>query len=361
MYKKSVQLTMVFSMMLSFIFGGTVQAGEIIYSEDIRYNVVNKHVLEKAVDNIIVLIDTSASMAATDKKYQKTYYELEKETLSAGYSRLPDLGFNVGVYTFTPWSVVYPMQKFDAAAATEAMKQLPAKPKGRTPLLQSMDELESVLTGLSGKTAIYIFSDGGYNKLAGVKDPADKAAALAQRYDVCFMVIDYAQFPQARKMVAAMAEANPCSRVIPFDAYITQPYYGVGPLYYSKWNAEVESTSEKKVSGYKVNNILFEIDKFDLSSAAQEELNGVGKFLQTQPNAFAVLFGYTDGTGKAEYNMELSRHRAEAAAAHLMKSFNLDSRRVVANWYGAANPIASNDNTEGRAQNRRVEVAIGGM
>ena len=115
----------------------------------------------------------------------------------------------------------------------------------------------------SGKTAIYIFSDGGYNKLAGVKDPADKAAALAQKYDVCFMVIDYAQFPQARKMVAAMAEANPCSRVIPFDAYITQPYYGVGPLYYSKWNAEVESTSEKKVSGYKVNNILFEIDKFD--------------------------------------------------------------------------------------------------
>ena len=45
------------------------------------------------------------------------------------------------------------------------------------------------------------------------------------------MVIDYAQFLQARKMVAAMAEANPCSRVIPFDAYITQPYYGVGPLY----------------------------------------------------------------------------------------------------------------------------------
>jgi OmpA-OmpF porin, OOP family len=362
MYKKSAQWTMVLSMMLFFIFGRTVQAGEIIYSEDIRYNVVNKQVLEKAVDNVIVLIDTSASMAATDKKHQETYYELEKEALSAGFARLPDLGFNVGVYTFTPWSVVYPMQKFDATAATETMKQLPAEPKGTSPLMQSMDELESVLKGLSGKTAIYIFSDGGYDRVVGTaKDPADKAAALAQKYDVCFMVIDYAQVAKARKMVVAMAEANHCSRVIPFDAYITQPYYGVGPLYYSKWNAEVESISEKKVAGYKVNNLLFEIDKFDFSSAALEELNGVGKFLQTQPNAFAVLFGYTDDTGKVEYNMELSRRRAEAAAEHLMKSFNLDSRRVVANWYGAANPIASNDNPEGRAQNRRVEVSIGGM
>jgi outer membrane protein OmpA-like peptidoglycan-associated protein len=45
-----------------------------------------------------------------------------------------------------------------------------------------------------------------------------------------------------------------------------------------------------------------------------------------------------------------------------MKIFNLDSRRVVvANWHGAANPIASNDNPDGRAQNRRVEVSIGGM
>jgi len=34
---------------------------------------------------------------------------------------------------------------------------------------------------------------------------------------------------------------------------------------------------------------------------------------------------------------------------------------VVANWYGAENPIASNDTPEGRAQNRRVEVSIGGM
>jgi outer membrane protein OmpA-like peptidoglycan-associated protein len=158
-----------------------------------------------------------------------------------------------------------------------------------------------------------------------------------------------------------MARANMCSREIPFDSYVNQPYYAIGPLYYTKQGTEVVTESEKKVSGYKVNNILFETDKYDLSPAAQEELDGVGKFLTDQPQAFVALFGFTDDTGKPEYNMELSRRRAEAVADYLQKTYNLGTDRVVANWYGAENPVDSNDTAEGRAQNRRVELSIGGM
>jgi OOP family OmpA-OmpF porin len=95
--------------------------------------------------------------------------------------------------------------------------------------------------------------------------------------------------------------------------------------------------------------------------AAQEELDGVGKFLTAQPQAFVALFGYTDDTGKPEYNMELSRRRAEAVADYLQKNYNLGTDRVVANWYGEKNAIASNDTTGGQAKNRRVELSIGGM
>jgi outer membrane protein OmpA-like peptidoglycan-associated protein len=115
------------------------------------------------------------------------------------------------------------------------------------------------------------------------------------------------------------------------------------------------------VAGYKVNNILFDIDKSDLSPAAKEELDAVGKFLVANASASATLFGYTDDTGKAEYNMELSRRRAEAAADYLNQNFNLGPDRVVTLWYGAENPVASNDTEEGRAQNRRVEISIGGV
>ena len=230
----------------------------------------------------------------------------------------------------------------------------PTKQKG-------LDELEAVLKGLSGKTFVYIFSDGGYDKGTGSISPGDKTTELVKKYDVCFQVLDYAVQERDRKTVSDMARANMCSRAIPFDSYVNQPFYAIGPLYYAKQGTEVVTESEQKVAGYKAGNILFETDKYDLSSAAQEELDGVGKFLIGQPQAFVALFGFTDDTGKPEYNMELSRRRAEAAADYLEKNYNLGSDRVVANWYGAANPVASNDTTDGRAQNRRVELSIGGM
>jgi OOP family OmpA-OmpF porin len=361
MHRNSIKLTAVLSMILVLTFVGMVQAGEIIYKNDIRENVVPKEVLVKTADNVIVMVDSSASMAAENKTFKKPYYDLEKEALKTGFERLPDLGYNLGVYRFTPWEVLYPMQKFDAATAADALDKLPAEPSGKTPLLKGLDELETVLKGLSGKTFVYIFSDGGYDKGTGSISPGDKTTELAKKYDVCFQVLTYAFQERDRKTVSDMARANMCSRDIPFDSYVNQPYYAIGPLFYTKWDTEVVTTSEKKVAGYKINNVLFEIDKSELSAAAQEELDGVGKFLKGQPQAFAALFGYTDDTGKAEYNMELSRRRAEAVADYLQKKYNLGSDRVVANWYGAANPIASNDTAEGRAQNRRVEISVGGM
>ena len=361
MNKISVQSVLVMSVILILAVGASVQAGEIIYKNDIREQIVPIEVLGKTGDNVIVMVDSSASMAAENKTFKKPYFELEKEALKTGFERLPDIGYNLGIYKFTPWEVLYPMQKFDAATAAEALNKLSAEPAGKTPLLKGLDELETVLKSLSGKTFVYIFSDGGYDKGTGSISPGDKTAELAKKYDVCFQVLTYAFQERDRKTVSDMARANMCSREIPFDSYVSQPYYAIGPLYYTKWDTEVVTETEKKVAGYKINNILFELDKFDLSLAAQEELDGVGKFLTDQPQAFVALFGFTDDTGKAEYNMELSRRRAETAANYLQKNYNLGSDRVVANWYGAENPIASNDTTEGRAQNRRVELSIGGM
>ena len=93
----------------------------------------------------------------------------------------------------------------------------------------------------------------------------------------------------------------------------------------------------------------------------KEELNQLGKFLQTNPKAFVALQGFCDNRGTPEYNMKLSRERAEAVTDYLMKNFKLDSGRVATMWYGEGNPAASNDTPEGRAKNRRVEVSVSGM
>ena len=340
----------------------SANAAEIIYQEDIMQNVVTKDVLVRTADNVIVLVDASSSMDFSHRKYKKTNYEMEKEALGAGYSRLPDLGYNVGVYNFSPsWKEIYPVQKFDATKVSEAMKQLPAKASGRTPLVAGLEKLEGVLKGLSGKTVVYIFSDGGWEKAAGKKDPGDKTAELARKYNVCFMVITYAEDPDGVKRVKDMGKANACSRVIPFDSYITNPYYALGPLYYAKAETSVETMSEKKIKGIKVNSIHFDYDTFTLKAQEKEELNQLGKFLQTNPQAFVAVQGFTDNRGTPEYNMKLSRERAESVADYLVKNFKLDSGRVTAMWYGEGNPVVSNDNAGERWKNRRVEIAVSGL
>jgi OOP family OmpA-OmpF porin len=191
-------------------------------------------------------------------------------------------------------------------------------------------------------------------------DPGDKTAELASKYNICFQVIDHALEPDGRKRVRDMGKANPCSRVIPFDSYISNPYYALSPLFYVKSGTEVITITEKMVTGIKLDNIQFGFNRSDLSAQARAELDALGKFLQQKPNATAYLVGYTDGIGSQEFNLGLSQRRVESAVAYLMNTYNIASTRLVTAWYGKLNPLADNDTEEGRALNRRVEITVGG-
>ncbi len=228
-----------------------------------------------------------------------------------------------------------------------------------------------MLKRLSGRTVVYLFSDGGWERTAQEKEreggiapkiqPGTVAADLARKYNVCFYVVSYAADEDGIKQTRDIAKANACSRVIPFDAYVTNPYYASGLLYYVKHGTTVETTSKKKIKGIVVGNIYFDHDKFELKGKEKDDVDQLGKFLRDNPKAFVVLQGFTDSQGTQEYNMDLSRRRTEAVASYLMKTYKVDAGRVVASWYGEANPVASNGTEEGKAKNRRVEVAVGGM
>jgi outer membrane protein OmpA-like peptidoglycan-associated protein len=81
--------------------------------------------------------------------------------------------------------------------------------------------------------------------------------------------------------------------------------------------------------------------------------------MNENPGSYAVIHGYADNSGSYEYNMELSYKRAEAVANYLKNKHNIDPARIVVMWYGDLNPKASNDTSEGRRLNRRVEIAVG--
>jgi outer membrane protein OmpA-like peptidoglycan-associated protein len=87
----------------------------------------------------------------------------------------------------------------------------------------------------------------------------------------------------------------------------------------------------------------------------------LGDFLQETPQAYAILAGFTDNMGDEEYNMGLSRRRAESVAGYLYEKFDISVGQIVLHWYGEAAPVDRNDTDEGRSQNRRVACIIAGL
>lgn len=359
---KITVLPLALGIMLIGFFASTLPAAEIITETDIVEKVVKKEDFIRTADNFIILFDSSSSMKEiVNKNTRETKYDAVRNILEQRQKVLPDLGYNAGLYLYTPFQEVYPIGPYDPAKFAAAIDNLPAEPKGRTPLPEGIRQIGPVLEKLSGKTAVFIFSDGTFDQLTDFKLPEDYTQEFAEQHNVCFYMISSATKWHAKKRLSDMAEANACSRVIPIEAFINNPEYMTGALYMVRSSAFVETTTEARIAGLKAQNGQFGFDKSDLGSEFQSELDEVGKFLQNHPEAYVMLVGYTDSTGSEEYNLGLSNRRADSAANYLTSNHNIARDRIVVNYYGEANPIASNDTEEGRSQNRRVEVAVGGL
>jgi len=101
----------------------------------------------------------------------------------------------------------------------------------------------------------------------------------------------------------------------------------------------------------------FDFDQAVLRAEDKQRLDAAVAQMKTLPeDATIQVTGYTDSVGTEEYNQELSMRRAQAAKDYLVSN-GVAENRIVLSGMGESNPIASNDTAEGRAMNRRVEVA----
>jgi len=352
----------VFLMVLGMIMPGLLPAAEIITQEDISKKVVIEENFIKLADNFIVLFDASNSMQRQYKKGSpESRYELARNILREKVVLLPDLGYNAGLYLYTPYTELEPMAPLDKVGWVEAVNSMPEEPKGRTFLAQSLRQLGSVLEGLSGKTVVFIFSDGQYSQIEGIREPEDYTREYASKYNVCFYVIGAPQDNLAAKRLGDMAKANACSRVIPFSRFIENPEYTTGALFTVKATERIVTVSETRIVGLEIDSILFDFDKASVRTNYVDDVDALGAFLDQNPNAYVLLEGYTDNSGPEEYNLGLSLRRAESVANYLMDNYDVTSDRIVVNYYGPANPAGDNATAEGRKMNRRVEVAVGGL
>lgn len=115
-----------------------------------------------------------------------------------------------------------------------------------------------------------------------------------------------------------------------------------------------QSISGKTICAIDIIN--FEFDKSTIKKESYPYLDKIARLMKNTP-IHVIVKGHTDNVGNADYNMKLSKARAEAVYNYLLKA-GVDASHLTYEYYGMTRPIATNDTPEGQLMNRRVEFEI---
>lgn len=124
-----------------------------------------------------------------------------------------------------------------------------------------------------------------------------------------------------------------------------------------KLQDELKAKQTERGTLVTLGDVLFDVDKSDLKATGVRDVQKLASFLNENPERQLMVEGYTDSTGAASYNQQLSQRRAESVLRALTHA-GVSAQRIQVVGYGQQYPVASNDTASGRAQNRRVEVTI---
>jgi outer membrane protein OmpA-like peptidoglycan-associated protein len=132
-------------------------------------------------------------------------------------------------------------------------------------------------------------------------------------------------------------------------------------------NSLAESTRTRltelseNIDNYKMvtaENVLFKVNRFQLTTEAEQQLDQAVAQLQGTKNYVLEIQGFTDATGTAQHNLELSRKRADAVVRYLTVKHNVPLRKINVLGIGEDDPNADNKTREGRQAARRVEIRV---
>ena len=125
-------------------------------------------------------------------------------------------------------------------------------------------------------------------------------------------------------------------------------------------DADIEVHGNEQYAIYSISEaVLFDSGQSQLKSGAEAKLERVANSAKKRyPGTDIRIIGHTDASGDQQSNKELAEARAEAVKSWLTSKGDVSSTRISLNPVGESQPVATNATTEGKAQNRRVEIAI---
>ena len=106
-----------------------------------------------------------------------------------------------------------------------------------------------------------------------------------------------------------------------------------------------------------LNDVLFNVDKAELSAEGMRTAQKLADVLAQEPKSMVLIEGFTDSTGSSSHNLDLSQRRADAVRQALV-GMGVPSNKISTKGYGAAFPVAGNNDAASRQLNRRVEIVL---
>ena len=106
-----------------------------------------------------------------------------------------------------------------------------------------------------------------------------------------------------------------------------------------------------------LSDILFDVNRATLKPGAEANVRRIAGILQQYPDRQIAVEGHTDATGSDAYTQKLSEDRAASVRASLIAG-GVPEGQITSTGFGKTQPVATNDNPQGRQQNRRVEIIV---
>ncbi len=150
-----------------------------------------------------------------------------------------------------------------------------------------------------------------------------------------------------------------------YALYVSRPSYLFQSLHFNYLQSEESEPVVKDVlllpvekdASVILNNLFFDVDKYELKQQSFTELNEIVKFLQMNQSIRIEISGHTDNSGTESHNQQLSLKRAASVAEYLKKQ-GIELSRIFQKGDGAQKPLKPNNSEENRQLNRRIEFKI---
>jgi len=342
------------------------------------------------VANFEVILDASESMDNMMNGEQR--FPTAKNFVGSLNQSLPtDLTYNSGLRTFGHdpkqskdlTALPYGMTKYsrDGFAGGLATVKYPG---GESPLDVALVAAGSDLTAAQGKSAIVVVSDGV--KMDGA--PAAAAKVKGEMGDkVCIYTVWIGSSKEGQKNLDSIAKAGQCGGFFvaqdltdpgKFAGFVEQVFLAPRPAVAAApppplppGDSDGDGVTDDKdrcpntMRGVMVDEygcdlkytlqIEFDFDKADIRPEYHDEIGKAAAFVKKYPDTKILVAGHTDSTGEEAYNKDLSMRRAESLKAYMVANFGVNGDQLFPRGYGESRPVATNDTSEGRQQNRRVE------